>query len=243
MLHPFPANHQFWMPVADALATQYRLVLPDLRCHGESSLGEGVATMEKHADDVLRVCDELEIGRAMFVGCSIGGYILFELWRRQRERVSALVLSNTKAPADTNEARAGRLQSAQDVLERGPEQFIDSMIPKLLAETTRTNRPDVVERARRMMMRSSAEGISRAQKGMAERPDSIPTLATINVPTLVIGGDEDVATPVAEAERMHKGIRGSELNVVRKAGHYAAFEQPEAVQAVLREFLGKHKNA
>jgi 3-oxoadipate enol-lactonase len=239
-LHPFPVNHNFWKPVADALSTRYRIVLPDLRAHGQSGVGEGAAaTMQKHADDVARLCDELKIGRATFVGCSIGGYILFEFWRRFRERVNALALWDTKAAADIPEARANRLQSAEQVMERGSEQFVDAMLEKLLGESTRRNRPDIVDDARRMMLRTSKEGVAAAQRGMAERSDSVATLATITVPTLVVVGEEDTATPMAEAQVMLKGIRGSELRTVPRAGHYAAFERPEDASGILREFLGK----
>jgi 3-oxoadipate enol-lactonase len=238
-LHPFPANHNFWKPGADALATRYRIVLPDLRAHGESGVGEGVATMRKHADDIARLCDEMKIGRATFVGCSIGGYILFEFWRRFRERVTGLALFDTKATADTPDARAARLQSAEQVLERGTEQFVDGILEKLLGESTRRNRPDIVSDARRMMLQTSREGIAAAQRGMAEREDSAATLGTIAVPTLVVVGEEDTATPMAEAQAMHQAIRGSELRTIRRAGHYAAFERPEDATGILREFLGK----
>src|ERR1700730_10273059 len=77
LLHPFPVNHEFWLPVAERLATRYRVVLPDLRGHGDSGVGEGPATMEKHAADIARVMDDAEIGRAPLVGVSIGGYVLF----------------------------------------------------------------------------------------------------------------------------------------------------------------------
>ena len=237
-LHPFPANHGFWLPVAGPLSTRYKIILPDLRGHGQSGPGEGAATMAKHAEDLARVCDACGVGRAAFVGCSIGGYILFEFWRRFGNRVEALALCNTKAAPDNDEARKARLQSATDVLERGPEWFIDSMVPKLIGETTRRNRPDLVEAARRIMMQSSAAGISAVQKGMAERPDSVPTLGTIAVPTLIIAGDEDQATPLDQAEMMRSGIRGSRLTTIRKAGHYAAFEQSQEVTQVLRDFLG-----
>src|SRR6202045_4994286 len=100
LLHPFPANHEFWLPVANALATRYRVILPDLRGHGNSGLGEGPATMEKHAADIARVMDDAEVGRVPLVGVSIGGYALFEFWRRHRGRVAALGLWNTKASAD-----------------------------------------------------------------------------------------------------------------------------------------------
>jgi 3-oxoadipate enol-lactonase len=242
-LHPFPATHEFWLPVAEQLSARYRVVLPDLRGHGESSAGEGPATMAKHAEDVARVCDECKIGRAVFAGCSIGGYILFELWRRHRERVSALVLCNTKAEADSAEASQARLQSARDVMERGPEWFIDSMMPKLVGDTTRTARPDIADAARRMMLQNTAAGISAVQQGMAERPDSIPTLATIDVPTLVLGGDEDKGTPLEQAEQIRKGIRGSELKVISKAGHYAAFEHPQDATGLIREFLSKLRSS
>src|SRR5271165_5206816 len=111
LLHPFPANHDLWKPAAQVLASRYRVILPDLRGHGDSGIGEGPATMEKHAADLARVMDDADVGRAPVVGVSIGGYVSFEFWRRYRERVAALALCNTKASADSPEARAGRLQS------------------------------------------------------------------------------------------------------------------------------------
>jgi 3-oxoadipate enol-lactonase len=126
LLHPFPVNHEFWMPVAEALAARFRIILPDLRGHGDSGVGEGPATMAKHAADIARVMDDAEVGRAALIGVSIGGYALFEFWRRFRGRVAALGLCNTKAPADSAEARAGRLQAANDVLERGTEPFFEA---------------------------------------------------------------------------------------------------------------------
>src|SRR5271166_2133501 len=155
LLHPFPANHEFWLPAAEALTTRYRVILPDLRGHGDSGAGDGPATMEKHAADIARVMDDAGVGRAPLVGVSIGGYVLFEFWRRYRGRVAALGLCNTKAPADGREARAGRLQAASEVLERGTEPFFESMIPKLFGKTTREMRPDLVDGALRMMRKTS----------------------------------------------------------------------------------------
>jgi 3-oxoadipate enol-lactonase len=237
LLHPFPVNHEFWLPAAQALAGRYRVILPDLRGHGDSGAGEGPATMEKHAGDIARVMDDADIGRAALVGVSIGGYALFEFWRRHRGRVAALGLCNTKAPVDSAEARAGRLQAAKDVLERGTEPFFESMIPRLLARTTRETRPDLVEGALRMMRKMSPEDVAQVQRGMAERPDSTDTLKTINVPTLLVTGDEDILTGVNEAELMRQNISGSQLRVIPKAGHYSAWEQPEEAGKLLRQFL------
>ena len=237
LLHPFPVNHEFWLPVAQALETRYRLVLPDLRGHGDSGVGEGPATMDKHAADIARVMDAADVGRAPLIGVSIGGYALFEFWRRHRGRVAGLGLCNTKAPADSAEARGGRLQAADDVLERGTEPFFESMVQRVLGKTTREMRPDLVDGALRMMRKMAPEGVAQVQRGMAMRPDSMDTLKTINVPTLVITGDEDVFTGVNEAELMRQHISGSQLRVIPKAGHYSPWEQPDEVVKLLRQFL------
>ena len=239
LLHPFPVNHEFWLPAAQALESRYRLILPDLRGHGDSGVGEGPATMAKHAADIARVCDQEGIGRAVFIGVSIGGYLLFEFWRRYRGRVAGLGLFNTRAQAETPESRAARLQAAADVLEHGVEPFIDTMIPKLFGKTTMETRPDLVAAARRLILRMSPLDINLVQRGMAERPDSVASLKTINVPSLLLAGDEDVATPVPQAELMRQNIPGADMKVIARAGHYAAFEQAEEVGRVLRQFLDK----
>lgn len=237
LLHPFPCDHEFWDPVAAALDSRYRLILPDLRGHGNSEIGEGPAFMAKHASDIARVLDAAGIGKAAFIGCSIGGYILFEFWRRFRTRVNALAIIDSRPQADTTEARANRLKAAATVLEQGTEPFLDAMIPKLMGRTTVETRPDLVAGARAMMRLMSAEDISLVQRGMAERPDSVADLKTINVPTLIVIGEEDVLSTVADGELMRQNIAGSQLKVIPKAGHYAPWEQPEAVGLVLRQFL------
>lgn len=237
LLHPFPANHDFWAPAADLLQARYRLIIPDLRGHGDSSPGDGAATMEKHANDLARLCDSTGIAKAVFAGVSIGGYILFEFWRRYRDRISALILANTRAAADTEEGRANRLKSAEDVEKHGPVPFIDSMVPKLIGETTRTTRPDLVERARKMMLKMTVSGIAAGQRGMAARPDSVPTLKTVNVPALILAGAEDTLIPIADAQLMQSSIAGSRLEVLPRAGHYAVFEQHELAARLIRSFL------
>jgi 3-oxoadipate enol-lactonase len=237
LLHPFPAHHELWLPAANALISRYQVILPDLRGHGDSDAGDGPATMEKHAVDLARILDHAEVGRVPFAGVSIGGYVLFEFWRRYRGRIAALVLLNTKAPADSPEAKASRLQAAADVLERGTGPFFESMVPKLLGQTTRDSRPDLVDGALQMMRKMSPESVAQVQRGMAERPDSVPDLKTINVPTLIVTGDEDVLTGPPEAELMRQNIPSSELKVIRRAGHYSPWEQPGEAGQLLRRFL------
>ncbi len=236
LLHPFPLSRRFWDGVVPELASRYRVVLPDLRAHGDSELGDGPATMGKLADDLAKLCRELGIQRARFVGVSIGGYTLFEFWRRYREHVSALVLANTRAGAETNDGRANRLQIADRVLREGTTAFVDDLIPKLMSPTTRANRPDIVDAARNLALRMSPEDVAGVQRGMAHRPDSMPTLPGINVPTMVIAGADD-SVPMLEAYLMNKSIPGARLRVIERAGHYAAMEKPQEFAALLREFF------
>ncbi len=243
LLHPFPANRDLWKPAAQALLTRYRVILPDLRGHGDSGVGEGPATMDKHAVDLGRVLDAEGVGRSLCVGVSIGGYALFEFWKRFRGRVAGLVLCNTKAQADSPDARAARLQAAADVLERGTEPFFESMITKVLSETTRRTRPDLVNGALQMMRKMSPGDVAEVQRGMAERPDSGEILKTINVPVLFITGEDDAMTGVAEAEAMRKHIPGSDLKVIARAGHYSPWEQPVEVGNILRQFTDRLSGA
>lgn len=236
LLHPFPASHLFWLPVAERLSQHYRIILPDLRAHGASTAGEGPAFMQKHAGDVAAVCGDAGVTRAVFGGISIGGYILFEFWRNYRAQVRALMLCNTRATADTAEARTARLQAADDVLERGPDAFLDATMPKLVGETTRRNRPDLAAILRRMMQQKAAN-IAAVQQGMATRPDSVSTLPTIHVPTLIVAGDEDTSTPLSESLLMQQKIPGSILQVIPQAGHYAVQEKADDAHRIIRGFL------
>ena len=236
LLHPFPLNRRFWDGVLPQLTSRYRVIVPDLRAHGESELGDGPATMGKLAEDLAKLCREEKITRARFVGVSIGGYTLFEFWRRYREHGMALVLANTRAGAESAEGRANRLQIADRVLREGTAGFIDELVPKLMSPATRRNRPDVVDVARKMAQQMSPEDVAGVQRGMAERPDSIPTLAGINVPTLVIAGEDD-AVPLSESELMLRAIPGARMQVISRAGHYAAMEKPAEFAGLLRGFL------
>ncbi len=237
LLHPFPTHHEFWLPAGAALLSRYRLILPDLRGHGESDVGEGPAVMKKHASDLVRILDHAEVGRACFVGVSIGGYALFEFWRRHQSRVIALALCNTKAQADIAEAKANRLQAAAEVMERGTEPFFQSMLPKLMGKSTHQTRPDLVDGALRMMRQMSPEDVALVQQGMAERPDSTATLNSINAPTLIITGNEDILTGPPEAAFIHQHIAGSQMKIIPRAGHFSPWEKPEEAGLLLRQFL------
>jgi pimeloyl-ACP methyl ester carboxylesterase len=240
LLHPFPTNRHFWEPLVPALESRYRLILPDLRGHGESGIGEG-ASMSNHAEDVHQILRECNVERAAFIGVSIGGYLLFEFWRRFRQQVALLVLSNTRAQADSGEGRANRLKAADEVEKNGTTAFLGAMVPKLLGVSTQRNRPDIVARARIMMEAMSRQGLAAVQRGMAARPDSVSTLSTINVPTLIVRGAEDALIPAEDAELMHRKIAGSEILTISETGHYSPFERSEDFLKVIRPFLDRQR--
>jgi pimeloyl-ACP methyl ester carboxylesterase len=193
--------------------------------------------MAKHAQDVARVMDAAGAGKAAFIVCSIGGYIGFEFWRRFGARVRALAICSSKPQADTVEARSNRLKAAADVLELGTEQFFEGMVPKLMGRTTVSTRPDLVAGALGMMRKMSPQDINLVQRGMAERPDSVGDLKTIDVPTLIVMGEEDTLSTVADGELMRQNIAGSQLKIIPKAGHFAPWEQPEMAGRIVRQFL------
>jgi pimeloyl-ACP methyl ester carboxylesterase len=214
-----------------------RCVAPDLRGFGESEI-RGPFSMDRYADDVIAMLDALQIERAVIAGLSMGGYVAFALWRRHRARVRALVLADTRPGADTPEATAKRRELIGLARVKGSAAVADAQITGMVGRTTRDSRPDVMDAVHSMLTVAPVEGIIGALEAMIARPDSTPTLATIDVPTLVVVGDEDVLTPPKEARAMHEAIAGSRLEILERAGHVSNVERPAAFNHVLSEFVG-----
>jgi pimeloyl-ACP methyl ester carboxylesterase len=236
-IHGFPHNRTLWAPQLGALLSRARCVAPDLRGFGESDV-RGPYSMQQYADDIVGVLDRLQIDRAVVAGLSMGGYIVFELWRRYRERVRALILADTRAGADGDQARARRRELIALARSKGAEAVADAQLPAMIGKTSRDRCPDTVEGIREMMAAASVEGIVGALEAMMARPDSTPLLPTIDVPTLIVVGEEDVPTPPKEARAMHERIPGSRLEILAGAGHVSNVERPAAFNHVVSEFLG-----
>ena len=241
LLHPTPMNHRFWLPVAERLAARYRVIVPDLRGHGQSELGEGPITVEKLAADAGRLLDHLEIGRALFGGCSIGGYTLYEIWRTMPQSVEGLAFCCSRPQADTDATRAKRAETIARVRERGTAEFIESNLETLMGPTARRRWPEKVAEAREMMQAVPAESVIAVQQGLAARPDSVVTARTLRVPCCVIAAGEDGGSTPADmrllAEQIRNGGYGAEYNEIPEAGHFAPFEQPELVARILHKFF------
>jgi 3-oxoadipate enol-lactonase len=237
LLHAFPLNRSMWEPQIAALFGECRCIVPDLRGFGNSPKS-GPFTMDRFADDVAALLDALQIEQAVVAGLSMGGYVALALWRRHRKLVRALVLADTRAGADAPDGIQKRTELIGLARSKGVEAVVDKQLAGLIGKSTREKQPELVERIRSIMIRSSVEGIVGGIEAMRDRPDSTPMLAGIDVPTLVVVGDEDVVTPPKEARAMHEGIPGSRLEVIPGAGHLSNMERPAAFNAAMSDFVG-----
>jgi pimeloyl-ACP methyl ester carboxylesterase len=186
---------------------------------------------------VIDLLDHLHVTEAVVCGMSMGGYVALALFRLATRYIQGLILADTRAEPDSPEAIAARKAMQTTAKEKGAEAIAADMIPKLLGETTRATRPDVVERVRSLILERSAGSIAGALNVMMTRPDSTTLLSSIHVPTLVLVGEEDVVTPRGFAETLSRGIAGSELVSIAGAGHLSSLEQPEAFNAAVARFL------
>lgn len=237
-VHGFPLDRSMWRHQMAGFGRWQRIAL-DLRGFGHSA-GHGggpAANLARHADDVAAVLDALGVRRAVLCGLSMGGYVLFEFWRRHADRVRALVFADTKAEADSAEGKRGRDELAAVAHHEGTAAVAERMLPRMLAAATAAAQPELVTAVREMAGRASVEGVVAALAAMRDRADSRELLAGIGVPTLVVGGAEDALTPPAVMRALTDGIAGAQFVAVPAAGHVAPLEQPLAVNRVLSDFL------
>jgi pimeloyl-ACP methyl ester carboxylesterase len=240
LVHGFPFDGRMWGASADALAAAgYRAIIPDLRGHGKSPPGDGAATMEAMADDVAALLDRIALRKVVLLGFSMGGYVALQFAQRHRERLRALALVDTRAEADSEEAKAGRRKTAADVRERGMQALVDALMPKLVRPATHTEKPQVVALLQRMILENPPDGAVAALAGMARRPDMRARIAGIGLPCLVVVGEEDAITPPEAATRLAQAFSASTYELVAGAAHCAPLERPERFHEVLLEWLGQ----
>jgi pimeloyl-ACP methyl ester carboxylesterase len=235
-LHGFPHNRALWAPQLGALAAPARTICMDLRGFGESDVAQHDG-VDGYADDAAALLDALGIDRAVIAGLSMGGYAALAFWRRHRDRVRALVLCDTRATADSDTQRESRRAMKALVAESGSMAVANQMIAGMVGATTRSKNPELADELHRMMSLAPVEGMLYALDALMTRPDSTPTLATIDVPTLIVVGDEDTLTPVADSRVMQLAIPGSRLEIIAGAGHVSNMERPATFNHVLSEFL------
>lgn len=237
LLHAFPLNARMWEPQLALADSGWHVLAPQLRGFDGVPGDPAATSVDDYAGDIIDLLDGLHVKQAVIGGLSMGGYVTFALLRLAARYVQGLILADTRAEADTPEGIAGRTRLLQITQDKGAAGVADEMIPKLLGETSRRERPDVVERVRTLAVASSADAIAGAIRALMARPDSTPLLASIHVPTLIVVGEEDAVTPPAASEAMQRAIGGSQLVRIPHAGHLSNMEQPELFNAALAAFL------
>lgn len=233
-LHAFPFNAALWSAERARLTDRIVLAPHFPGFGGRPTVG---ADLDRFAAAIIEDMDAGRIDRAVVVGLSMGGYVAFRLHARWPERITALVLADTRAGADSREGAAKRTEQAERVRREGMEWFVDVQLPSLLGETTRQMHPEVTDRVRRMMLDADPEGVALALLAMRDRPDSIPDLARIDVPVLAIVGEEDTVTPAREARLIAEGVSDGRLEIIPGAGHLSNLENPKAFGEALDSFL------
>ena len=247
LLHAFPFDRHVRDGVVDALAdADWDVVVPDLRGFGESSYGEDGPDDEPSltwmARDVLSILDRMGVSAAVFAGISMGGYVAMEIVRQDPARVAGIALVDTKATADSDEARVNRLKVADQVESaRSTDVLARAMVPTLLGATSQEDRPDVVAQVTTWIAAADPNAVAWAQRAMAARPDSLADLASLAVPALVVWGAEDGMSPRAEQDLMVEALRDARLVVVTESGHLSTVEAPDQVAAALVTFLADVK--
>ena len=238
-LHAFPLNRGMWRDQIVALLQlqRYRLVALDWPGFGESEITSEISTMEMLADQVAGLMDVLGMQQAIICGLSMGGYVACAFLRKYPQRVSGLILADTRPGADDEEGKVNRERVAQLVESQGVGAVADLLVPRLIAASTRQYHPEVEVRIRRMIDAATSRGIAAASRGMALRADSTGLMSSIACPTLVLVGEHDILTPLGVAQEYRTKIPGAQLAVISGAGHLANLEQPEAFLDVVRSFL------
>ncbi len=257
-LHPTPLDHSYWLPLIAQLgggngAGDFRTIVPDFRGHGGSELGGSlpvgwfervpdapVLTMRQLAADVLALLDKLSIAEAVFVGCSIGGYVMLELWRQTPQRIRGMAFICSKPQPDAEPALIKRASNIAIARQSGVSSLFDSMTPLLIGESARRSRPEIVAECRARMT-LSPEAFIAVQAGLATRPDSIPTVATIQCPLLAIAGGDDTAVAPADMKAFRSAPGDCEFHLIPDAGHFAAYEKPQQVSELLGDWLQRFR--
>ncbi|GAC1385516.1 MAG: alpha/beta fold hydrolase [Ktedonobacteraceae bacterium] len=238
-LHAFPLNRAMWEGQIKALLNEqkFRLVSLDWRGFGESDITADLSTMDMFADDVAGLMDALGMEQAVICGLSMGGYAAFAMLRKYPHRLKALVLADTRPDADTEEGKANREKLAQLAEVEGNEAIANLQLPRLIADHTRQQHPEVELRVRQMINAATPSGIAAAARGMALRADATELLAAITCPTLVLVGEQDALTPPGVAQEYAARIPGVQFAVIPHAGHLSSLEQPETFLTIIRNFL------
>ncbi len=238
LLHGFPLDHRLWLQQLDRLSAYYRVIAPDLRGFGQSTLTDGSYSLTDLAEDVEQVRQHLTDNQPIALcGLSMGGYVAFEYWRCHSKSLTALILTNTKPEADSEQARLARHVMIERARTLGSWQAVSEMLPKLLSGNHLAERGAAYQAAEQMLRACTADAVISAQRAMATRSDFISSLPALHTPTLVIAGEEDAIAPPTATRKWAAVIPNSQCHVLADAAHLTPLEQPQQFNQLVHEFL------
>jgi len=236
-IHGFPLNKSMWNIQVETLKENYRVITYDIRGHGNSDAGIDEFFIELFVIDLLRLMEKLKIEKSILCGLSLGGYIALNAALKYPDRFDGLILNDTQCIADTPEIKENRCNAIISIKEKGVEQYADEIIKKLFAQETFTKNKNVIDAVREMIISTPKQSLCNTLHALAERKETCDQLPEINIPVLIMVGQEDKITPIAAAQQMHEKILNSKLEIIQQAGHLSNLENLTAFNTHLVNFL------
>ena len=236
-IHGFPLNKPMWNMQVEALKENYRVIAYDIRGHGNSDPGIDEFFIELFVLDLLRLMEKLRIEKSMLCGLSLGGYIALNAVLKYPDRFDGLILNDTQCIADTPEIKENRCTAIISIKEKGVELYAEESIKKLFAAESFTKMKNVIDGVKEMIISTPKQTLCNTLHALAERKETCSGLKEINIPTLIMVGNEDKITPIAAAQQMHEKILNSKLEIIQQAGHLSNLENLTAFNTHLANFL------
>ncbi len=236
-IHGFPFDKSTWKPQLESLSKNRRVISYDIRGFGKTTGGTETISITLFADDLVKFMDALSVKKAIVCGLSMGGYILLNACSRYPERFEAIVLSDTQCIADSPEAKEKRMKTITEISDHGLKNFADGFVKAVFCSETQETKKELINSIRNTILSTDTDSITSTLHALAQRDETCHTLKDIAVPTLILCGDEDIVTPLAQSEYLHSNITNSSLYSINKAGHLSNLEQPEEFNRHLEDFI------
>jgi len=241
-IHGFPFNKSMWETQILELKNEFRVIAYDVRGHGDSDIGTDDFSIEIFVTDLIALLKELRIDKVTVCGLSMGGYIALNAITTYPEKFSALILSDTSCIADSDEAKANRKKTINDIDTFGVVQYAEKSIEKLFSSESINNKPHEVTAIKEMILQTSMHSLTQTLQALANRSATCGRLSNINVPVLILVGSEDKLTPLALSQKMQDEIESSNLYVIENSGHLPNIENPQKFNELIHNFLNTQKD-
>lgn len=237
-IHGYPLSRRIWDPQKNELSKYATVITIDLRGHGESFPFDGAYSMDLLADDCKFILEAEQVNAPLVIcGLSMGGYITFAMYRKYPHLFKGMILTSTRAGADSLEGKTNRDAAIKLATDRGVDAIANNMINKIVSPLTISSNPGLVKTIHDIMANTSTLGVIGALQGMRDRPDSTSLLSQIKCPVLIIHGEDDQLIPIKDAESMHHLMPGSKMVKVPRAGHLPNMEQAREFNRIIQNFL------